>query len=190
MDLEEVLSFWIEEREPEAWYKADAALDDEIRARFMLHWEAARAGKLGQWKCSARGMLAYIIVTDQFSRNMFRGDPRSFATDGLALGMAQKAIQRGADRFIDEPERQFFFMPLMHSESLMMRERGVRLFMTRMSPENMNLLHARAHREVIRRFGRIPYRNEALGRHTTGREQTFLDDGGYGAAVRMVQTSA
>ena len=108
MDLEEVLSFWIKELEPEAWYVTDAALDDEIRARFMPHWEAARAGKLGQWKYSTRGMLAYIIVTDQFSRNMFRGDPHSFATDRLALGMAHKAIQRGVDRFIDEPERQFF----------------------------------------------------------------------------------
>ena len=185
-NFEDVLAFWLEELTPEQWYKQDDAVDQAIRDRFGEWLGDAVAGRLGRWKCSARGMLAYIILTDQFPRNIYRNDPTAFAYDLLALGMAQRAIQRGFDQEIEEPARQFFFLPFMHSESLMMQERGVRLFMTRMSPGNMNLLHARAHRKVIRDFGRFPYRNGPLGRRTTGKEQAFLDAGGYGHAVRAV----
>nr|WP_246413592.1 DUF924 family protein [Rubricella aquisinus] len=173
------MSFWIDDVGPDGWYKSDPELDETIRSRFMDTWLDAAAGKLDHWAFCPRGMLAFLIVTDQFPRNMFRDDPRAFFTDAIALEAASRAIARDFDQEVNEPERQFFLLPFMHSESLTMQERGVRLFMMRMSPENQNLLHARAHRKVIRDFGRFPYRNSALGRSSTSSELAYLDAGGY-----------
>lgn len=183
---EEVLEYWLQELQPEDWYIQKDAVDQTIRERFEPWLADVKANTLGRWKCTTRGMLAYIILTDQFTRNIYRNDPRAYAYDGYALSMAQRAIQRNWDQVVGPLERQFFFMPFMHSESLMMQERAVRLFMTRMPAENKNLLHARAHRKVIRDFGRFPYRNAPMGRFTTPREQSFLEAGGYAEAVRSV----
>ena len=143
------------------------------------------------WLTYPSGTLAYIILTDQFPRNMHRNSGEAFATDGIARAAAKMAIDRNWDLRIDEPARQFFYLPLMHSECLADQERCVRLMMTRM-PETgaSNLVHARAHREVIRRFGRFPYRNEALARQTHGAEAAFLAAGGYGAMVRELTQAA
>ncbi len=189
--VDEVISFWVDEIGPEKWYAVDDALDAQIRERFQPLWEKARDGRLLRWASCARGSLAYIIVTDQFPRNMFRGDRRAFATDDLARQVAARACHLGFDRRTPEPQRQFFYLPLMHSESQMDQDRAVRMFLLRM-PETgaSNLLHARAHRAVIREFGRFPYRNAALGRETTAREQVFLDQGGYGTAVASLQDAA
>tara|TARA_R110002049_G_scaffold10127_2_gene50262 strand:- start:55846 stop:56433 length:588 start_codon:yes stop_codon:yes gene_type:complete len=187
---EEILSFWLDEVGPKGWYEASDALDDKIRARFLESWEDARAGKFALWLTYPTGSLAYIILTDQFSRNMFRGDARSFATDRAALAAAKSAIDKGWDMRIDEPARQFFYMPLMHSENLCDQDRCVRLICERM-PETRenNMLHARAHREVIRQFGRFPYRNEALSRSFTAPEMAYLAKGGYGETVRELQAA-
>ncbi|MFO6463828.1 DUF924 family protein [Jannaschia sp. KMU-145] len=185
-DPEDVLTFWLKECGPDDWYKGGDELDATISERFRDAWDAAAAGQLNHWATSARGALALLILTDQFSRNMHRGSGRAFETDPLARSVAKGAIDRGHDLAIPEPERQFFYMPLEHSENLADQERAVRLIMTRMdSPEN--LLHARAHREIIRRFGRFPFRNEALGRTTSPRERAFLDEGAYGAILRELQ---
>ena len=133
--------------------------------------------------------MAYLIVTDQFPRNMFRGTGRAFATDGAARAAAKAAIAKGWDRRIDPPARQFFYLPLMHSECLVDQDRCVRLMMERMPDSEDNLLHAKAHRDVIRRFGRFPYRNEALARHDTGPEAAYLAEEGYGGTVRTLQAA-
>jgi len=183
----DVLAFWLEEvGGPERWYKADPELDQEIRKRFADAWKAAKRGELSaEWTARPEGMLAFLILVDQFPRNMFRGTSDAFATDAKARSVAKKGIERRWDMRIPEPERQFFYLPLMHSECLCDQERCVRLMLTRM-PESgkEQLLHAKAHREVIRRFGRFPYRNEALDRSLTVPEAEFLKDGGYVAAVR------
>ena len=142
-------------------------------------------GALGLWLTYPSGTLAYILLTDQFSRNMFRGEAEAFATDDLARAASIMASERNWDMKIDEPARQFFYLPLMHSENLCDQDRAVRLIHSRM-PEtgHMNQDHACAHRAVIRDYGRFPYRNDALGRKTTPAEQAFLDAGGYGAAIR------
>ena len=134
--------------------------------------------------------MAYIILTDQFSRNMFRDTKQAFATDKLAKAAAKAAISKEWDLKIDEPARQFFYMPLVHSECLEDQERAVRLIKTRM-PEtgHQNLPHARAHREVIRRYGRFPTRNAALDRICSADEQAYLDAGGYGAIVKELQAT-
>ncbi|TVP71457.1 MAG: DUF924 domain-containing protein [Rhodobacteraceae bacterium] len=189
--VDEVISFWIDEVGPDGWYAMDEALDAKIRDRFQGLWEKARDGRLERWAGCATGALAFIIVTDQFPRNMFRGDARSFATDALARQVAARGCHLGYDRKTPEPQRQFFYLPLMHSESQMDQDRAVRMFLLRM-PETgaSNLLHARAHRAVIREFGRFPYRNAALGRETTDREEKFLAQGGYKSALDALQAAA
>jgi len=185
---EEVLSFWLDEQGPARWYAVDEALDQEIRDRFQSTWEAACEGRFSLWLTYPSGTLAYIILTDQFSRNMFRGSGQAFASDRAALCAAKAAINKGWDLRIDEPARQFFYLPLMHSENLCDQERCVRLMKERMPQGGTsNLLHARAHREVIRLFGRFPYRNEALSRHSTKPEMAYVQSGGYGETVRQLQ---
>jgi uncharacterized protein (DUF924 family) len=188
---QEVLSFWLDEKTPADWYKSEDALDTEIHDRFASTWHAAMEGKFGLWLTYPTGALAYIILTDQFSRNMFRGSGQAFASDKLALAAAKMAVDRDWDLKIDEPARQFFYMPLMHSESLCDQERCVRLMKERMREGGVsNLLHAKAHREVIRRFGRFPYRNDALARPHRQVERDYIADGGYGSTVRQFENAA
>ena len=188
---EEILAFWLDEVGPEGWYSGGEKLDAECRERFADAYEKAREGGLSLWLTYPSGALAYIILTDQLPRNMFRGTGRAFESDGIAVAAAKAAISRGWDMRIDEPARQFFYLPLMHSECLVDQDRAVRLIMSRM-PETgeSNLLHATAHREVIRRFGRFPYRNEALNRAFREGEAEFLKDGGYGAVVEAMKARA
>ncbi|MEK0163676.1 DUF924 family protein [Phaeobacter sp. JH20_36] len=187
---EEILDFWLVSTGEKGWYMQDDALDEEIRRRFQPTWEAACAGKCDHWRSSPQGVLAYIILTDQFPRNMFRGQAQAFSSDTLALAAAKCAISKSWDMKIDEPQRQFFYLPLMHSENLCDQERCVRLMLERM-PKNgaSNLLHARAHREVIRQFGRFPYRNEALARSSTAPEMDYVMAGGYGSTMRSLQAA-
>lgn len=175
-----VLRFWIDEVGPKGWYGGGEAVDASVRERFAATWERAAADALSGWCCDAPGTLAYVILTDQFPRNMFRGDARAFATDRKALAAAVPAIHRRWDMQIPEPQRQFFYLPLMHSERATDQDHCVRLLLTRMPEAGAdNLRHARAHREIVRRFGRFPTRNEALGRPSSAAELAFLDAGGY-----------
>ena len=188
---EEVLEFWLDELGPSKWYKASDELDTTIRDRFENAWQNALEGTYGLWLTYPSGTLAYILLMDQFPRNMFRDDPRSFEADQYALAASKLAIQNGWDTRIDEPARQFFYLPLMHSENLCDQERCIRLLIERMPEAGAeNLFHARAHREVIRQFGRFPYRNSVLSRASTGSEQTYLKQGGYGSTVRELQAVA
>jgi uncharacterized protein (DUF924 family) len=186
--VDAVLAYWLDELGPAGWYEGSDAIDAAIRDRFLPAWEQAQAGAYGLWLTYPNGALAYILLTDQFPRNMFRGSGQAFATDRQALAAAKAAIGHGWDMRINEPARQFFYLPLMHSENLTDQDRAVRLILDRM-PETgaSNLLHARAHREVIRKFGRFPYRNDALARSTTAHERDYVANGGYGQTVRALQ---
>jgi len=185
---QEVNEFWIKEVGPKGWYRQDEAIDQRIRERFRPAWEEAAEGGLKDWKLTPEGLLAYLILLDQFPRNMFRGDdPRAFATDKRARACAKQGIKRGWDMRVPEPERQFYYLPLMHSECLTDQDRCVRLMLTHMPETGAdNLRHAKAHREVIRRFGRFPYRNAALSRRNTQAEQAFIEDGGYASVLRAM----
>lgn len=179
---EAVMKFWVDEVGPRGWYTVNEAVDEKIRAEFEETWRAAASGKLELWLLRPASALALLVVLDQFPRNMFRGDDKAFSTDAKALAAAKKTISLGHDLHVPEPERQFFYMPLMHSECLVDQDRCVRLILTRMPKTGAKTLpHARTHREVIRQFGRFPYRNEALGRASTISERNFLAEHGYAA---------
>jgi uncharacterized protein (DUF924 family) len=185
---EDVLGFWLDEVGPSGWYASSDALDQTIRDRFEPAWNGAMEGRHALWLTYPSGALAYVILLDQFPRNMFRNSGKAFASDKFALAAAKQAIGKGWDMKIDEPARQFFYMPLMHSENLSDQDRCVRLMADRMPSEGgSNLLHARAHREVIRTFGRFPYRNDALSRAFTPSERSYVDGGGYGSTVEALK---
>lgn len=185
---DDVLNFWIDEQGPQKWYIQDENLDEQIRQRFMAIWSEGHDGGLSDWLSDARGAFAYIILMDQFPRNMFRGKGRAFSTDKKAICAAKRAISKDWDLKVAEPGRQFFYLPLMHSECLADQDRCIRLFMDRMPGGGAeNLLHARAHREVIRQFGRFPYRNEALERFSTEQEKRYIAEGGYGSTVKSLE---
>ncbi|MDQ2089038.1 DUF924 family protein [Marimonas arenosa] len=187
---DEILRFWLDEVGPEGWYASSETLDAKIRKKFLKTWEAACEGAYSLWLTYPSGTLAYIILLDQFPRNMFRGDAKAYSSDRIALATAKAAIHKGWDLKIDEPARQFFYLPMMHSENLCDQERCVRLMKERMPESGAgNLLHAKVHREIIRQFGRFPYRNDALDRRTTEPETEFVSSGGYGETMRQLQAA-
>ncbi len=170
-----IIGFW-RDIGPKGWFEKNAAIDDEIRRRFLAIHEAAAAGKLTDWEENAEGSLALLILLDQFPRNMFRGEARAFATDPLARAVASRAILNGFDGRLPDM-RGFFYLPFEHSENLADQERGITLYKT--VGDNEGLKWANVHADIIRRFGRFPHRNAVLGRVTTPEEQAFLDDGGF-----------
>lgn len=178
--IDNVLAFWLDKVGPEGWYAADEDVDRRISERFGALAAKAREGRLDRWAASPRGALALLILLDQFSRNIHRGAAQAFASDRHCLSVAKAAILRGHDRAVAEPERQFFYLPLMHSESLQDQQRCVRLVLLRLPEDGAdNLDHAIRHREVIRRFGRFPSRNAALGRKDTQAEREYRAENGY-----------
>jgi uncharacterized protein (DUF924 family) len=172
----EVIAYW-RALGPDRWYGKDDAVDADIRARFLPLHESAAAGKLAAWEDTADGAFALLLTLDQFPRNMFRGEARAFATDPLARAVAGRAIARGFDISFANPERRFFYLPFMHSETLSDQERCAELCRRADDPEGIR--YAEHHADIIRRFGRFPHRNAALGRTTSAEEQVFLDDGGF-----------
>jgi uncharacterized protein (DUF924 family) len=179
----EVLDFWLEKVGPQGWYTVDAGVDGDIIHRFGDLWLAAHEGGLEHWIDGALPTLAYLILTDQFPRNMFRGNARAFSTDARARAAAGVALDQSWDQDVPTPERQFFYMPFEHAEDPADQALAVDCFSTRMDdPETA--LHARAHQAIIARFGRFPFRNDALGRDSTPEEREFIENGGYGEVVR------
>lgn len=185
----EVIDYWLDDVGPSGWYAGGEELDQQVRDRFEAGWTEAMEGAYALWLTYPTGTMAYIILMDQMPRNMFRGQGKAFSSDIYALAASKVAVDRGWDMRIDEPARQFFYMPMMHSQSLCDQERCVRLMASRM-PETgaSNLLHARAHREVIRKFSRFPGRNDALARKSTADEQKYLDGNGYGSILDELRT--
>jgi uncharacterized protein (DUF924 family) len=172
----EVVAFW-REAGPARWYKKDDTFDDDIRRRFLALHEAAAEGVLTDWEKNAEGALALLILLDQFPRNMFRGNARMFGSDALARAIAAGSIVRGHDAQVAPDMRSFFYLPFMHSEDIEDQVRCVAFY--KAVGDTDGLKWAQEHADIIRRFGRFPHRNAALGRVTTPEEQAFLDGGGF-----------
>jgi uncharacterized protein (DUF924 family) len=171
-EFREVLKFWFEDIKPEDWWKKSDELDSTIKDRFGLVHEMATACELEDWRSSPRGRLAEIIVLDQFSRNIYRGDPRSFAWDSMALSLAQEAVAQKAHQELSAPKRAFLYMPFMHSESQKIHREAFALFSE--PGLDYNLEFEKQHKTIIDQFGRYPHRNAVLGRKSTPEEESYL----------------
>jgi len=185
--IDDILDFWFGRPgdagyggKREIWFEKNDDFDAEIRDRFMVDYEAAEAGRLDPMQRTARGALALVILLDQFPRNMFRGQSRSFATDARAGEIARHAIEQGYDRGLALGTQQFYYMPFEHGEDPTDQRRSVELFRASAEDERKteNIGYAVQHLEIIERFGRFPHRNAILGRESTDEELNFLTDGG------------
>ncbi|HEX4597502.1 MAG TPA: DUF924 family protein [Burkholderiaceae bacterium] len=175
---EEVIRFWFQEISPKQWWAREPAFDGELALRFGATHAAATRCELYAWREQPAGRLAEVVVLDQFSRNIHRDDPRSFAFDQLALGLAQEAVRSGADQAVPTGQRVFLYMPFMHSESAVIHEWAMTLFSALGSASN--LASERRHKQIIDRFGRYPHRNRILGRPSTPEEVEYLaQDGSF-----------
>jgi uncharacterized protein (DUF924 family) len=183
----DILRFWFEETEKRLHFISTPEFDAEITDRFarVIEAEAVRC-EAGDhpWLETADGGLALLILFDQFTRNIWRGQGRSFAFDAMARDITRLMIDKGFDLEIPDNRRSFVYMPFMHSEDLADQDMAIELFTTRMPEESNNLSHAHKHRDVIVRFGRFPYRNEALGRTSTPEEVAYLEGGGYAPGTK------
>ena len=185
----EVLAFWFGEpgspdhgKSRAAWFRKDADFDAQIRQRFLALHASAALGEREHWREAPGTLLALVIVLDQFSRNLYRDDARAFSQDAAALAAAQEMIRRGWDRGRLPVERQFIYLPFEHAEDLALQDRSIELFTALEAfPETKGLTQwAEKHRVIIRRFGRFPHRNAALGRASTPEEIAFLKEPGSG----------
>lgn len=172
MKYQDVLNFWFKDIEPAQWWVKDLAFDKEISDKFLLLHKAARQGELESWRNTSSGRLAEIIVLDQFSRNIYRDTPRAFASDAIALVLAQEAISQGLDKSLNPVEKSFLYMPFMHSESLVIHEKAVALYKANGIVNNLEF--EIKHKDIIERFGRYPHRNIILNRQSTAEEFEFL----------------
>ena len=169
---QEVISFWFEELEKKQWFVSSDALDEKIRSRFAsTHGFVSAQTDLSE-RAESLEALATVIVLDQFSRNMFRGTPDAFSSDALALHVARQALERELHASMTSEQKQFLYMPFMHSENLDDQQTSLTAF------EALGLAeHAIEHKDIIERFGRFPYRNAVLGRESTKDELEWLDTG-------------
>lgn len=191
MAVEGVLAFWFGELDPlgrakpetrATWWKKSPDFDGEIRKRFSGDYDAILAGERDDWLQTARGRLAYIIVLDQFSRNMFRDSGKMYAADQMAVDAALVGIDKGDAFHLEYDQRKFLYMPLMHSEELAVQERCVEVFEAAWNAADDELKddaaghvgYAVKHRDIVRDWGRFPHRNAILGRQSTAEELEFL----------------
>lgn len=175
-DIDQIHSFWFEESSEKQWFEKDPEFDRQIQERFGALVEAASKGKLEEWLETPRGALAYILLLDQFTRNIHRGSSQAFAADAKARAAAIKVLVEGYDRDVSDREKTFLYLPFEHSENLEDQERSVALFEA--IGDDRLTDYAVRHRDIIARFGRFPHRNDVLGRESTDAEQEFLKQPG------------
>ncbi|QNP41764.1 DUF924 family protein [Lysobacter solisilvae (ex Woo and Kim 2020)] len=171
----DIVGFW-REAGPQRWFGGGDAFDAECRTRFLdAHLLAARR-EFEHWLGDAEGALALVLLLDQIPRNAFRRSGHAYATDGLAREYATRALTLGFDTQVDVALRTFFYLPFEHSEAMVDQDRAVELF-ARLPGDGLRW--AQLHHDIIRRFGRFPHRNAALGRASTTEERAFLAEGGF-----------
>lgn len=169
---EELLSFWFSDAMKSHWFSSTPDIDSQIREKFHTSWEKASNNGLDDWLNDAPCTLALVILLDQLPLNMFRGQPASFSTEQQAVTACKLAIARGFDKSTPSNRLAFLYMPLMHSENIEDQELSVNMFSAAGLPENLKF--ARHHRDIIKRFGRFPHRNEILGRQSSQEEINYL----------------
>ncbi|MBL6605301.1 MAG: DUF924 domain-containing protein [Alphaproteobacteria bacterium] len=170
-----ILSFWFEEITPEHWFTKNDDFDQQLKYRFEALVTQALNGQLDRWAANSDGCLSLILLLDQMTRNIYRDTPKAFAGDEIACALSLRAA---ADKRIEtesqEAKRQFFLMPMMHSEDIAIQDASLPLFKEHTSERTYD--YAVRHRDIVARFGRFPHRNAILGRPSTDAEITFLKE--------------
>jgi uncharacterized protein (DUF924 family) len=179
IDAKAVLNFWFNDTTPSQWFAKDPAFDALLRQRFLELTNQAIAGELGPWSETPQSGLALVLVLDQFPRQLWRDNAKAFAGDPQALALSLRALELGwVKAEPNQARRQFWLMPLMHSEELAVQEASLPLFSQFVDARTADF--ALRHRDVIARFGRFPHRNAALGRESSAAELAFLQTPGSG----------
>ena len=173
---EDILNFWFSQKVKPLWFKKSVDFDRGIKQRFLNTYQLAKTGALDSWRSDSRGILALIIVLDQFPRNMFRNTSQAFATDKIAVELTKYAVSKNYQQDLLPAEQVFLYMPLMHSENKQDKNKCVALF-TELGIKD-NLKFAIKHQQIIDRFDRFPHRNQILGRESTSEEKEFLTQPG------------
>ena len=176
MEPSDIITFWFEEIAPRQWFVKDSDFDEQIRQRFSDVHQAATQCELSPWRETPEGRLAEVIILDQFSRNLYRDTAQAFASDSLALALAQEAVSNGHDKALTPHQKAFLYMPWMHSESAVIHHEAVALFSQPGLEDNYQF--ELRHKAIIDRFGRYPHRNALLGRQSTPEELEFLQQPG------------
>lgn len=177
MNAQTILDFWFSTETQPFWFAKSDAFDEKLNQLFAETLNQAKQAELSSWRSTAEGRLAEIIVLDQFSRNIYRDTPASFAQDTMALTLAQEMITLKMDQNLKPEQRSFLYLPFMHSESKMIHEHALTLFENLGNP--INLEFEQKHKAIIDRFGRYPHRNVILGRTSTVEEIEFLKQPGH-----------
>jgi uncharacterized protein (DUF924 family) len=181
---EDVLRFWFDgdrnRYRRDRWFRSNEKFDALCRERFEFTVRAAMDGALDNWAATPQGALALVIVLDQFPRNIYRGTHLAYAGDAHARRVAREALNQGFDAKLTPVERLFLYLPFEHSEELPDQDLSVRLFSALAQAPGLEKVYesAKRHRKVIRRFGRFPQRNAALGRVSTAKEEAWLAEPG------------
>lgn len=178
LEAKKVIDFW-QKAGPEKWFISDPDFDEDIKTLFGCAPEQALSGTYDKWGEQASECLAFILVLDQFPRNIFRGSPKAFAFDEAAKTAAQKIIDQGFDQNYQLPLKRFLYLPFMHSEKLEDQRYCIELCEKANDPDGVKF--GQIHLDVIEKFARFPHRNEVLGRQSTPEELKFLKDGGFQA---------
>jgi len=173
MKYNEILEYWYSDKVSKQWFSSTPELDQEIKEKYESLWESGLNGELDGWKSTAEGCLALIILLDQFPLNMYRGQANSFESEKKAIEIALYAIDKGFDKKIAIDKLSFMYVPFMHSEKLEHQNLSVKLFLNNNLTNNLRF--AEHHREIVKKFGRFPHRNQTLGRESTELEIEYLN---------------
>lgn len=174
VDFKEVLDFWFYEDHVPLHFDENEEFDEKIRARFLDTWRAGSEGLLVDWRKDIKGRLAEIIVLDQFSRNLWRNDIKTYTQDKMAIALAQEVVNHPDYNKLSDDEKKFILLPFMHSESLELHDWADKYY-KELGDENLNH-YEKLHRDVLEEFGRYPYQNKDLGRQSTPAELKILEE--------------
>ena len=176
---QDILTFWFEEISEKHWWVGSKAFDETVESRFGEYLPSAELGEFWHWRVTPQGRLAEILMLDQFTRQIYRGSARAYASDTMAVALAQEAVQAKAHLALEPRRRKFLIMPFMHCESLVIHDWSLPLWEGLDDPDSMKF--ELGHRKVIERFGRYPTRNTVLGRISTDEEIRYLSEEQKGA---------
>lgn len=170
----DVIEFWFDPEHSPLHFAQDKEFDEKIRSEFLKTWEKAIEGLLVHWRKNIKGRLAEIIVLDQFSRNLWRNDIRTYSGDKMAIVLAQEVLNHPDYNDLSLEEKRFILLPFMHSESLELHDWADKYY-EELGDENL-IYFEKLHRDVLEEFGRYPYQNNDLGRKSTPEELKILKE--------------